>query len=165
MNLPVRLVAKPELPDNLRRPLRIKTVDHGHRDAPSLFCRCIAADLQERADASKPCKGIKGCLHDLAAPDRSICSISGSIKRYTDHRIRMIILGHAGQDMRIMVLHLHDRNPLFIRNQCRVVFWMHITRNQRWLCLQKLLHPDNRLLKSLHRAQIRHIADIRRLVK
>ena len=67
--------------------------------------------------------------------------------------------------MGIMVLNLHDRNPLLLRHNSRIILRMQITDSQLRLCFQQLLHPDNRLLQSGHRPGIRHISNIGRQIQ
>ena len=49
-------------------------------------------------------------LKKLAAPDRSVRAIPGTIPCETEHRARQLVLGHAGRHMGVMVLNSHERS-------------------------------------------------------
>ena len=73
------------------------------------YLALLSADLQEWHDTSCSFESIQICQKDFSSPDRTVCSIAGSVKRYADHLIRTVILCHAGKNVCIMVLYLHYR--------------------------------------------------------
>ena len=66
------------------------------------------------------------------APDSAISSISGAVKRYTDHISVQTMLGHTTSHVSMMMLNRDPFHPLaFHRVLRRCVVGMQIVRNRR----------------------------------
>ena len=67
--------------------------------------------------------------------------------------------------MRIMMLHMDDRQPGFFRNHGRIIPRMHITGHYRRFNLQQCFQTSNGLSQCIHRSQIFQIPHIRRQIE
>ena len=105
------------------------------------------------------------CQKNLAAPDGSVRSISGSVKRYPYHLLRTVIFRHTGKNVRIMVLHFYDRKSKFFRYHHGIVLWMHITADEFRLYFQKRFKPSDCFPKCFDCTQIFQISHIWRWIK
>ena len=67
--------------------------------------------------------------------------------------------------MRIMMLHMDDRQPRFFRNHGRIIPRMHITGHHRRFHFKQRLQTSNGLSQCIHRSQIFQIPHIRRQIE
>ena len=93
-----------------RRLLFIRqAVEHADGDTPAFYGRDVAAGLSKGLDGAQAGKAAIISLKKLAAPNRTIRTIAGTVKGNADNRLRVIVLRHTGDDMGVMMLYRQHR--------------------------------------------------------
>ena len=83
-------------------------------DAPALARGLVAAGLREGLDGAKPPKAFVVGEQELAAPDRAVGAVARAVERDADDGRLLVVLGHAGEDVRVVVLDLEERHAGFL---------------------------------------------------
>ena len=102
------------------------------------------------------------------APDFAIGSVAGAVEREADDRPRERVLGHAGGDVRVMMLHGDERQaalggPLF-GQRGREIAGMQIVRDRLRLDLEGTHEVRERLAEEIEAGEIFKIAQVLALV-
>ena len=95
----------------LRDAFEVRVDQVAQRRAPRLAHGRVAARQRDVAQVAAPLAAPIAGHQKLAAPDGPIGAVSGAVERHSDDFAREAILGHAGGDVRVMVLHAEFRHP------------------------------------------------------
>ncbi len=117
-----------------------QTVNHGHRDAPSLPGSRVAADLQEGFHTGNATEVPVVRQENFATPDAAVGAVARAVQCNADDRLGMVVFRHAGYDMRIVMLHAQQGNAPFLRDFfrhcCGIVAGMEVAGDDFRLRLQ-----------------------------
>ena len=84
-------------------------------DARELPGDQIASDQRDRPDRAEALEALRIADQALAAPDRPVRPKAGAVPDEADDRLAQAVVGHAGDEVRVMVLHLQQRQALPLR--------------------------------------------------
>ena len=83
--------------------------EQGQGAAAGLAHGLLVARQEERPQVPDPPAAFIGDVQELATPYGPVLAHAAAIPRDAEHGWAQAILGHAGQDVRVVVLHPHDR--------------------------------------------------------
>ena len=66
----------------------------------------------------------------LAAPERPVGAVAGAVEHDRERLARLAVLGEARRGVRVVVLHLDERQPLLVRPRRREVAGMQVARDR-----------------------------------
>ena len=136
-------------------------VEQGNGNAPALAAGFVAACLPEGRDGIEPLKAGIIRLQNFAAPDGTVGAVAGAVKGHANYRFVVIVFGHAGENMGIVVLDRKEGQPQFLGDGYGIVAGMHIAGHDLRLAFEQCGQPPDGFAQSLHGAQIAHITHIR----
>src|SRR5689334_19922069 len=104
------------------------------RTAPRMARGAVASWQAHVAKLGEALKAARADEQELAAPDRAVAAGTGAIERDADHRTAHAMLGHAADDVRMVMLHRHARDYLgvaaLLRIRRRRIVGMSIMRDE-----------------------------------
>ena len=85
------------------------------RDPPRLAHRGLAAGKRNRLEPREPLVALEVGAQELAAPERSVGPVAGAVEDEGERRPRLAVLGEARSRVRVVMLHLDQRQALLVR--------------------------------------------------
>ena len=151
-------------------------LQQAHRDAPSLFGRCIATGLGEHLDAPGPLEPVDVRQQELAAPDGGHFAavdhfrpVTGAVEGHADDGLQVVVLRHTAEGVGVVVLDLQNRDAHlfaeFLRHFGGVVQRVLVADDDARLDLQQIATAAHRFFQRFHRPQVRHVPDVGARVK
>ena len=138
-------------------------------DAPALARGLVAAGLREGLDGAEPPEALVVGEQELAAPDRAVGAVARAVERDADDGRLLVVLGHAGEDVRVVVLDLEERHADFLGERFgdgrSVVARVQVAGDGLGAVLEQGFHELDGILEREHGAQVAHVADVRRWVE
>ena len=98
-------------------------------DPPRLAHRRLAAGKRDRLELREPLEAVEVGAQELAAPERPVGAVAGAVEDERERGARLAVLGEAGGRVRVVMLHLDERQPLLVRPLRRQVLGMEVARD------------------------------------
>ena len=138
-------------------------------DAPALARGLVAAGLREGLDGAEPPEALVVGEQELAAPDRAVGAVARAVERDADDGRLLVVLGHAGEDVRVVVLDFEERHAGLLGERFgdgrSVVARVQVAGDGLRAVLEQGFHELDGILEREHGAQVAHVADVRRRVE
>ncbi|CAM2154283.1 hypothetical protein PT2222_300012 [Paraburkholderia tropica] len=88
----------------------IESIEQRERHARGRARRQIAAGQRQRREMTETRRTAGIDAQQLAAPRRAVVAVTEAVERDAERRIRVTVLGQHGGDVRVVMLHRHDRH-------------------------------------------------------
>ena len=133
-------------------------------DAVQLLCGQIAAEQRDGPDRSDALIALCVARQALAAPYRPVRAEAGAVPHEADHRVFQAVVGHAGDHMRVVVLHLQQRQALTLRALAGVgggeIVRVQIAGERRRTDIEQTLEMGDLLLVVFQRLEVFEVSDV-----